>query len=83
MSGAFSLVNVLAASLGPGTLGFNGEPHNFFIVSSIMTLCMILLNTAWGVIFFSSLETSKSGLVLKILVQLSFQELTGRLPTLL
>merc|ERR1712037_499317 len=57
MSGAFSLVNVLAASLGPGTLGFNGEPHNFFIVSSIMTLCMILLNTAWGVIFFSSLET--------------------------
>ena len=60
MSGAFSLVNVLAASLGPGTLGFNGEPHNFFIVSSIMTLCMILLNTAWGVIFFSSLETSKT-----------------------
>ena len=57
MSGAFSLVNVLAASLGPGTLGFNGEPHNFFIVSSVMTLCMILLNTAWGVIFFSSLET--------------------------
>ena len=85
MSGAFSLVNVLAASLGPGTLGFNGEPHNFFIVSSIMTLCMILLNTAWGVIFFSSLETSKSGLVLvlQLLVQLSFQELTGRLPTLL
>ena len=64
MSGAFSLVNVLAASLGPGTLGFNGEPHNFFIVSSIMTLCMILLNTGWGVIFFSSLETgNNSGLV--------------------
>jgi len=57
MSGAFSLVNVLAASLGPGTLGFNGEPHNFFIVSSIMTLCMILLNTAWGVIFFASLDS--------------------------
>ena len=67
MSGAFSLVNVLAASLGPGTLGFNGEPHNFFIVSSVMTLCMILLNTAWGVIFFSSLETGnksiKAGLI--------------------
>lgn len=57
MSGAFSLVNVLAASLGPGTLGFNGEPHNFFIVSSVMTLCMILLHTSWGVIFFSSLDT--------------------------
>jgi len=57
MSGAFSLVNVLAASLGPGTLGFNGEPHNFFIVSAVMTLCMVLLHTAWGVIFFSSLDT--------------------------
>jgi len=57
MSGAFSLVNVLAASLGPGTLGMHGEPHNFFIVSSIMTLCMILLNTSWGVIFFASLDT--------------------------
>jgi len=57
MSGAFSLVNVLADSLGPGTLGFHGEAHNFFIVSSLMTLCMILLHTAWGVIFFSSLDT--------------------------
>merc|ERR1712050_431805 len=57
MSGAFSLVNVLAASLGPGSLGFNGEPHNFFIVSAVMTLCMVLLHTSWGVIFFSSLDT--------------------------
>lgn len=57
MSGAFSLVNVLADSLGPGTLGFHGEAHNFFIVSSLMTLCMVLLHTAWGVIFFASLET--------------------------
>merc|ERR1719483_581877 len=57
MSGAFSLVNVLAASLGPGTLGFNGEPHNFFIVSALMTLCMVLLHTSWGVIFFSSLDS--------------------------
>jgi len=57
MSGAFSLVNVLAASIGPGTLGFHGEAHNFFIVSSIMTLCMILLNTAWGVIFFASIDS--------------------------
>ncbi len=52
MSGAFSLVNVLADSLGPGTLGFHGEPSGFFIVSSLMTLAMILLHTAWGVIFF-------------------------------
>jgi len=57
MSGAFSLVNVLADSLGPGTLGFNKEPPTFFMVSSIITLCMVLLHTGWGVIFFSSLET--------------------------
>jgi len=57
MSGAFSLVNVLADSLGPGTLGFHGESPNFFIVSSLMTLCMVLLHTAWGVVFFHSLET--------------------------
>lgn len=57
MSGAFSLVNVLADSLGPGTVGMKGEPQNFFMVSASMTLCMILLHTAWGVIFFSSLDT--------------------------
>ena len=57
MSGAFSLVNVQAASIGPGTLGFHCEAHNFFIVSSIMTLCMILLNTAWGIIFFASIDS--------------------------
>jgi len=57
MSGAFSLVNVLADSLGPGTLGFNGEPPNFFVVSALMTLCMVLLHTTWGVVFFSSLDT--------------------------
>ena len=56
-SGAFSLVNVLADSLGPGTLGFHGEPSGFFIVSSLMTLAMILLHTAWGVIFFASMDT--------------------------
>jgi hypothetical protein len=27
MSGAFSLMNVLADSLGPGTLGMRGEPQ--------------------------------------------------------
>lgn len=59
MSGAFSLVNVLADSLGPGTVGMKGEPQDFFMVSATMTLCMILLHTAWGVLFFSSLDTGK------------------------
>lgn len=56
MSGAFSLLNVLADALGPGTLGMNGQPQNFFLVSASLTLCMILLHTAWGVIFFSSMD---------------------------
>lgn len=56
MSGAFSLFNVLADILGPGTVGMSGQPQNFFLVSSTMTLCMILLHTCWGIIFFSSLD---------------------------
>ena len=80
MSGAFSLVNVLAASIGPGTLGFHGEAHNFFIVSSIMTLCMILLNTAWGVIFFASIDSGK--FQAKDLLSLTFIPPGNRLQTL-
>jgi hypothetical protein len=39
MSGAFSLVNVLADSLGPGTVGFKGEPKDFFMASA--GLCLV------------------------------------------
>lgn len=56
MSGAFSLMNVLADILGPGTVGLHGEPQSFFLVSGVMTLCMILLHVAWNVIIFSSLD---------------------------
>jgi len=56
MSGAFSLVNVLADSLGPGTLGFGGEPSNFFMVSSAYCCVMILLNTLWGVVAFDAYD---------------------------
>lgn len=59
MSGAFSLVNVLADSLGPGTVGFNGEPSNFFMVSAVLCLAMILLHTCWGVITFAALDDRK------------------------
>ena len=57
MFGAFSLVNLFEASLGSGTLGFIGEPDKFFIVSAVMTLCMVLLHTSREVIFFSRLDT--------------------------
>ncbi|XP_013187142.2 gamma-secretase subunit Aph-1 [Amyelois transitella] len=56
MSGAFALVNVLADSIGPGTLGLQSGSEYFFVTSAAMTLCMILLNTFWSVIFFSGCD---------------------------
>merc|ERR1712018_836223 len=59
MSGAFSLVNVLADSIGPGTVGFNGEPQDFLMVSALKGMAMILLQTLWGVITFDALDGKK------------------------
>ncbi|XP_075974659.1 gamma-secretase subunit Aph-1 [Anticarsia gemmatalis] len=56
MSGAFALINVLADSVGPGTLGLQSGTEYFFVTSAAMTLCMILLNTFWSVIFFSGFD---------------------------
>ncbi|XP_037082672.1 gamma-secretase subunit Aph-1-like [Pollicipes pollicipes] len=56
MSGAFSLVNVLADAVGPGTMGLRGHSSFFFLVSAVLTLCFILLHTFWGVISFSALD---------------------------
>merc|ERR1711936_1458023 len=59
MSGAFSLVNVLADSVGPGTVGFNNEPQDFFMISSLLCMAMILLHTFWGVIAFDAWDQRK------------------------
>ena len=59
MSGVFSLVNVLADSVGPGTVGFNDEPQDFFMISSLLCMAMILLHTFWGVIAFDAWEQRK------------------------
>ncbi|XP_068632785.1 gamma-secretase subunit Aph-1 [Battus philenor] len=56
MSGAFAMFNVLADSAGPGTLGLYKGSEFFFVSSASMTLCMILLNTFWSIIFFSGLD---------------------------
>jgi anterior pharynx defective protein 1 len=56
MSGAFSLVNVLADTYGPGTVGFGGEPKDFFMASAGLCLATILLHMAWGVITFAALD---------------------------
>ncbi|CAG9785860.1 unnamed protein product [Diatraea saccharalis] len=68
MSGAFALVNVLADSIGPGTLGLHGGSEYFFVTSAAMTLCMILLNTFWSIIFFNGCDEKsylKVGWVIK------------------
>ena len=59
MSGAFSLINVLADSAGPGTVGMRGEHQDFFMVSAVLCLGTILLHTFWGVITFDALNRRK------------------------
>lgn len=56
ISGAFSLVNVLADAIGPGTMGLKSATDMFFITSSVTGLCFILLHTFWSVIFFNALD---------------------------
>ncbi|XP_063934400.1 gamma-secretase subunit Aph-1 [Zophobas morio] len=58
ISGAFSLVNVLADSIGPGTMGLKSGNEMFFMTSSATALCFILLHTFWGVIFFNALDNN-------------------------
>lgn len=56
ISGAFSLVNVLGDMTGPGTVGIYGDSQAFFLVSSLLTLCFILLHTCWSIILYLSLS---------------------------
>uniref|UniRef100_H3AQN1 Gamma-secretase subunit APH-1 n=1 Tax=Latimeria chalumnae TaxID=7897 RepID=H3AQN1_LATCH len=56
ISGTFSMINILADSLGPGTVGIHGDSQYYFITSAFMTLVVILLNTFWGVVFFHGCE---------------------------
>lgn len=59
MSGAFSVVNILSDSLGPGTVGIHGDSQHYFISSAFMTLAVILLHMFWGVVFFDSCERKR------------------------
>ncbi|XP_031673110.1 gamma-secretase subunit Aph-1b [Oncorhynchus kisutch] len=56
MSGAFSMVNILADSVGPGTTGIHGDSQHYFLSSAFMTMAIILLHMFWGVVFFDSCE---------------------------
>lgn len=56
ISGAFSLINVLADMVGPGTIGIQEDSKYFFLASAFLTACFVLLHTFWGVIFFNALD---------------------------
>lgn len=58
MSGAFSLINILADSVGPGTVGLrrDGDSPMFFVTSAITTLCFIFHHTSWNVTFYHGLD---------------------------
>ena len=53
--GIFSLVNLLSDMNGPASLGIYGDSQYFYIVSSVLTLCFILLNTLWSINMYLSL----------------------------
>ncbi|KAK3769197.1 hypothetical protein RRG08_005144 [Elysia crispata] len=59
IAGTFSIVNVLADMTGPGTIGIEGDSKFFFWTSACLSLCIVLLHTAWGVIFFSALDKNQ------------------------
>ncbi|TRY53659.1 hypothetical protein DNTS_008660 [Danionella cerebrum] len=59
MSGAFSMINILSDSLGPGTIGIFGDSQFYFITAALMTLALTLLHTFWGVVFFDGCEKSR------------------------
>lgn len=56
MSGAFSLINILADLVGPATMGLKGGNSSFCLISAVMTMCFILLHTFWSVIFFAAID---------------------------
>lgn len=68
MSGLFAMVNVLADITGPGSMGLHGDPQNFLIVSAFLTLCFVLLNTFWSVIWFDAWDNRKYVNILAVVV---------------
>ncbi|NWI13547.1 APH1B secretase, partial [Crypturellus soui] len=56
VSSAFSMINLLADALGPGTVGIYGDSQLYFLTSAFMTMVLIFLHTFWGILFFHSCE---------------------------
>ncbi|GAU90850.1 hypothetical protein RvY_03210 [Ramazzottius varieornatus] len=69
IGGAFTLVNVLADTLGPGTLGLiTDNDHYFFFTSAYLTLCFVFLHTFWSVIFFYACDAKKYYLIAAVVL---------------
>jgi len=56
MSGTFALVNILADSVGPATMGLKMGDDNFFLVSATLTLSFILMHVFWSIIFSNAMH---------------------------
>uniref|UniRef100_A0A670YWB3 Gamma-secretase subunit APH-1 n=1 Tax=Pseudonaja textilis TaxID=8673 RepID=A0A670YWB3_PSETE len=55
-SGLFSIINILANSIGPGTVGIHGDSPCYFITSAFLTMALVFLHMFWGTIFFNTCE---------------------------
>ena len=75
-------VNVLADSIGPGTVGINGDPADFFVTSALLTLAFVLLHVFWSVVFFSCCDRRGVFGVLGILVVVASHALVSGLTLL-
>jgi len=62
ISGLFSLVNVLADMVGPGTVGLYGDDPRFFAMSSLLALASMLLQVVWSVAAFHGMHTRRPAL---------------------
>ncbi|ERL85795.1 gamma-secretase subunit Aph-1 [Dendroctonus ponderosae] len=58
ISGAFSLINVLADAVGPATMGLKAGNEMFFLSSAATALSFILLHTFWSVLFFNGFDNN-------------------------
>lgn len=70
MSGAFAIINVLADSVGPGTVGLRGGGDSpvFLITTALITLSFILLHTAWNVVFFDAVDKRNYVLIATVII---------------
>lgn len=53
MSGAFSVVNILSDSVGPGTVGIHGDSQHYFISSGEEPVSVCMCVRPWVCVWFS------------------------------